>query len=281
MAREDTPTGELFTVLLENAFPNHPYGKHVVGTRETVNSIDRETISSYYNGYYAPNNAIFVIMGGVDSEKVLPKVYESFKDWGKKGIPERELPTIRIENRKEVAKTREGIKEAYLSIGYVVPGCDKSSQYPLELLSFILGSGKSSRLYQALVVEGLASSVYAGMSGTKGQQLLTITATCDQEDIPKVEKAIKKEIRSLAKKGVTEDELKKARNTYKASLAMSAQNLMNDAVTVAMYETLHKMGPEEYLAKLDSITAKEVQKAAKDNLNKGYVIVSLTPGGNK
>lgn len=279
--REDIPAGELQTILLENAFSNHPYGRHVVGTRETVNSINREMILDYYNNYYTPNNMVFIVVGNVNSAEVLPKVRENFGDWEQKDIPEREFSLIRIEEKKEITKTREGIKEAYLGIGYIVPGCDQPSHFPFELLSCILGSGKSSRLYQALVAEGLASTVGAGLVATKGQQLLIIIATCDQEDIPKVEKIIRKEINSLRRKGITDDELKKAKNMYKLSLATATQNLMYDAMYVAMFELLYGMEPEEYLAKLNSLTTQDIQRVAKENFNKKYVVISLIPEVDK
>ncbi|HIH98333.1 MAG TPA: insulinase family protein [Thermoplasmata archaeon] len=274
--REDIPAGELQTMLLENAFPNHPYGRHIVGTRETVNAINREMMIDYYNTYYAPNNVVFVVVGNVDAEKVLSKVRESFKDWEQKDIPERELAMIKIEGEKEVTKTREGIEEAYLGIAYIVPGCDQPDHFPLELLSLILGSGRSSRLYQALVAEGLASSVGAGLVGTKGQQLLTIIVTCDQEDIPEVEKIILKEINTL-KKGITDGELKKAKNMYKVSSIMTTQNLMYDATYIAMFELLYGMEPKEYLAKLNILTTEDIQKAAEENFKKEYVVVHLIP----
>lgn len=211
---ENSNNRALIEEINSAAFTAHPYSWSVIGFESDIKAWTQQDLQRYFNTYYAPNNAVTVIVGDVKYDQVKALAVKYFEK-----IPKRSLPpavrTVEPEQRgeKRVFVVKESATTPNLAVAYKVPAVNHADFYALDVLQSIMGGGKTSRLYKTLVEGQLASEVGADSIDGFDPGLLYLTAVA----APKVsaadlEKALLLEVDKLIKDGVTEDELQKVKN---------------------------------------------------------------------
>jgi zinc protease len=266
---ENGPAYRLDRAVKRAAFPNSPYGLTVGGTKADVEKFTPEQVRSYYDSYYAPNNATLVVVGDFDTATLMTKVQETF---GK--VPRRELkvtqpattaataPTRRI-NLKEPGSTQIAIEV------YPVPEATHPDVPAIDVMNYILTEGRSSRMYQSIVETGIATSLDGGASNLAAGGWYEISSIVEVgKSLPKLEAAIDKEIKLIQTKAPTPKEILRAKAQLKASYLLAnrdinsqARQLGNDQTTTGDYQFTDK-----YLAGVERVTPEDVQRAAKKYL---------------
>ena len=147
----DRPTTILYRNLVKGFYKNHPYKRDVIGTKEVISTISREQILDFYNTWYTPENMTTVIVGDVDTQVALNAVKEKFNKQNSSNVKAQKpvykldkKPSEQTENKQEM-----NVQTGYILIGF--KGCNEinsKDSYALDVLSTILGDGKSSRLYK-------------------------------------------------------------------------------------------------------------------------------------
>ncbi|MEM7117760.1 MAG: pitrilysin family protein [Chloroflexota bacterium] len=239
---ENDPRFLLSEELTSAAFRVHPYHHEVIGDVADLQTMTRDDLYGYYQQYYAPNNAIAVVVGDFETETMLARIDELFGS-----IPAgNPVPPVTRQEPKQKGERRvvvNGLSEtAHLIFAYRVPGATHPDYYPLVLLNAAFtggsslgmfaggGSNNSSRLYKALVKTGLAAGASGGLGPTVDPYLYTINAVVNAgKSLAEVETALETEIDRLATEPITQAELDKARKRAKAQFVMAGESISGQA----------------------------------------------------
>ena len=265
---ENHPGFYLTEELSAAAFKAHPYGQPVVGYKSDLREITREDLWRHYQTYYAPNNAVAVAVGDFDTGALVDLVQEEFG-----GIPRRpDPPPLRISEPEQEGERRVTVRRpgpvAQLSIAYHVPGAAHPDTLPLWLLGAVLSTGRSSRLYKALVITGLASSAGAGSALTRDPYLFRISATARPETEPaRLEEAALAEVERLIADGISAAEVSKVRRQVKVGHVFSTEGVTSLARYLGQYEMAHSWRTfETYVDDLMRVEPEDIVRVAKTYL---------------
>ena len=277
---ENDPDQLLDQELTATAFKAHPYRHPTIGWLPDLQMMTRDDLFGYYRRHYLPNNATLVIVGDVDTDEALRRVDHHFGAIAPGDAPER-LKTIEPEQTGErrLAIRKEGTT-AYLKIGYHAPSATDQHFVPLLILDAVLTGAKglnlwssfrtappqrSARLYRALVERGLASSVSGALMPTAQPFLYILSATAT-EGVPlaSVESAMLEAIETLARDGINEPELAKAKAQLRARLVFDNDSVTNLAHQLGYFETISSVDLFSTLpSKIAGVTVEDTAAAAR------------------
>lgn len=272
-SRTDNNPQALLAERVEAAlYLNHPYRRPIIGWGSEIATLNREDALDFYKRWYAPNNAILVVAGDVQPEKVKELAETYYGPLKPETVPAR----IRAEEPPQVAARNVTLEDArvqqpswsrsYMAPSYSSP--DKAAPYALEVLAEILGGGATSRLYKALVVEqGVAAGAGAWYDPSAvDQTTFGLSATPRPGvDVPKLQAAMDKEIRLVLDKGITAAEVDRAKARLKANVAYARDSLhtaarvLGEALTTGQTVADVEAWPERIAA----VTPEQVNAAAK------------------
>lgn len=280
---ENDQRGALWEALFSTIFWAHPYRNPVIGWRSDLENVSLEKVKQFYETYYAPNNAYLIVVGDVKAEKVFKIAEKYFGKYESKEIPKfyTTEPKQRGPRRTEIKK--EGFA-TYIALAYRVPKASSEYSPAVSLLADILGGGKTSKLYKSIVYnKQLASSISAFYYGLKDEGLLIIFATLQQgKDINELEKAINEEIENLRKNKVSEEELRRAKNSQLANLIYSRESVVRLGFQLgdALINTENPNYINEYPKLIQKVSKQDIEKIINEYINddnKTTVIVHPIP----
>ncbi|HYX17806.1 MAG TPA: pitrilysin family protein [Nostoc sp.] len=280
---ENSPGYRLSRAVMRDAFPNRAYGLPVGGTKADVEKFTVEQVRNYYQTYYSPENATLVITGDFATEPVLKVVKETYGKLAKRG---KEVKGTLLRQNMErgniaasvVAPTtkkapivlKQPGSAALLQVVYPLPDIKHPDVPAIDVMDAILTGGRSSRLYQALVESGLASSV----SGSPAELIepgwyeINATAAPGQE-LGKISQVLQESLAKLQEQPVTTEELNRAKTQLQASFVLGNQDITSQAIQLGYNQIVagdyHFI--EQYLAAIAKVTPDQVQQAAKTYLN--------------
>jgi len=279
MRTDDDPVNAMVEQMMSTAFSAHPYQWPVIGWMADINNITRDDLYNYYKTYYAPNNATIVVVGDFDTEKLLPQIEHIFG-----AIPRGpEIAKVGAIEPKHLGERRIIVKRnAELSAvfaGYIVPTLKQQDSYALEVLQGILASGKSSRLYRALVYEKQIA-LYAGGdydNVSADPNLFSVYAgVMPGKTREEVEQALYTEIDKLKTDQVTDEELQKAKNQIEAGFIMGQDSIFYQAMLLGQYETIADWKIlEKYVDNIRSVTKDDILRVARTYLNEDNRTVGI------
>lgn len=280
----DNPDRMTSQLLLAMAYQRHPYRLPVIGQMEVYDQLTQEQVMQYYKARYVPNNLTFVVAGDVDPEKVHEQLADFFKAY-----PEKSLKPVFIPEEPPQLGRREVHNEfatelTRLSLAWHIPEITHPDVPSLDLLSTILGDGRSSRLYRRVREEvGLAFGVSA-FSYTPGDPgLFGIDATVDPKKREGAEHLILQIIDEVKQAGVTKEELMKAK---KISLshhldALATMRGQADDIGGNWLLTRNLNFSRDYLAAVQKVTLDDIRRVATNYLTSdNLTVVSLNPRGS-
>lgn len=271
--QESNPTGRLFSAWWIASFLAHPYGNGLIGHPSDLKQITRQDAQDFFDKHYVGSNMTIAVVGDVRFEdiKALADKYFSEVRTG----PKPEL--VRTQEPEHEAEIRVTVEEEAMSLvvaGYQIPGVFHPDWPAYELMGDILGSGRSSRLYERLVKKDKIAAQTGSGTGFPGekypnllivQAILTNDATTDQ-----VETVLYEELDRFAKDGVTPEELQKAKTRTKASYIRGLRSNNGLAGQLAQYEEMHGDYHKlfHYLERIDAVTTADIQRVAQKTLTK-------------
>jgi zinc protease len=269
--RMNQPYGNLYEEFLKQAYAKHSYRWTPIGNMEHLKAAAVNELQDFFNTYYIPNNAILVVAGDIDVAKTKAWVH-AYYGWIPKGAtPPRLSPREPEQTEGKRAVVPANVPLPAVLVGVRIPAYTSDDQYAFAVLDEILGSGRSSRLNERLVSgkDPLCTEAQAmyvpledgGIFGVFGMLL----AGKNPDD---VEKVLREEMVALAEKGVTEEELAKAKTQARLSVIGGRKTAENIAKNVGE-EWLFGGDPNRAnteLAKIDKLTAPDVQAVAKKYL---------------
>lgn len=263
---ENSPWRLLSQSMQATAFQEHPYHWPVIGYEDDMKNWTQQDLERYFKTYYAPNNCVVVVSGAIKFEKV--------KELAKKylePIPSQpQPPKVHIVEPPQTGERRiivqKEVATPYMMIGYKTPESKNEDYYALNILSSVLSSGNSSRLYSALVDQKeLATQVFTDFGDTFDPSLFNVYAVANKEvKDSDLEQAIYSEIEKIKKEGISEKELQKIKNQKLMQFYGQVETINGKSNNIGTYEVFfgdyRKMfdAPEKY----NKITVADVQRVA-------------------
>jgi predicted Zn-dependent peptidase len=258
--RDDTPDDLVHDVFASAMFPEHPIGRQVVGSPETITAMDRDAIAEFHNQHYHPSNVVVAAAGNLDHETVVELVEQGLiRDRGER--PPRE-PYDGDPPPIPVAAVEHDLEQAHIVLGMRALRRDDPDRYAFGVLNQVLGGGMSSRLFQEVREQrGLAYSVYSYRAAYEETGALGIYAGTAPERVDELLNVLDAQIdRILADRGVTDRELDAAKGHIIGSLALSLESSASRMHRLGRNELLLGEVPslDELVAECEAVTADDV-----------------------
>jgi len=264
---EDDPDGYLSEEFLAAAFKAHPYGWPVIGWMGDIQRINPTELRAFYDRYYVPNNALLIVAGDVDTQRVITRAREAFGRIPRGPAP----PTMDSVEPPQWGERRVQVYKAdarspIVYIGFHVPNHTSRDAPALELLSTILQEGRASRLYRRLVYEQrMALTVggdYAYLS--HDPNLFWFSATPLPGQTPEaLELAIMDEIERAKSEPVPDEELERAKNQIEAAFVWRQDSIYSRAASLARFELAGSWrSSESFVPLIRQVTASDLQRVA-------------------
>ena len=283
MRTEDKPESLTYELLNAAAFINSPYHHPIIGWMQDLESLETADLATWYQRWYAPNNATLVVVGDVDPQQVHELAKKHF---GPLKPSELKQPKPRVESKQRgIRKTtlRAPAKLPYLLMGYKVPVLKTAEEewepYALEVLAGVLDGGNSARLSKNLVrKQQLAARAGAGYNlYSMHQDLFLLDGTPAQgHTTAELEKALRNEIERLKTEPVSEQELARIKAQVVAGKTYEQDSPFYQAMQMGTLETvgLGWQRMDEYTDKVLAITAKQLQAVARKYLVDDHLTIA-------
>lgn len=278
---EDIPADKLSKTLFATAYKIHPYRRPIIGYRETVKLVDRDMILKYMNKWYQPQNMTVVVVGDFDSSEVIPKIKKSFTSLKAETTTPLSFspPAEPTQTELRTFTLKEDIKDAYLNMAFHIPDVHHEDVYALDVLSFILGEGESSRLSECIKREKELVHFISSYAFTpKYPGILIINATLRAKNIKHTLKAVFEEIDRLEYELPSDSELAKAKLNIEADFIYDMESVEGQARKLGYFETVWGDFSLEttYLERITEVTSQDILRAVKKYLNVSNLTVGIS-----
>ncbi|WP_206809832.1 M16 family metallopeptidase [Paradesulfitobacterium ferrireducens] len=279
---EDSPDELIHDLFSEFVWNDHPLGKPILGTEESIRALNRDKIMDYLSHHYSPDNLVIAVAGKIKHQDVidlLSKSYGEFKRGGRRILEG--TPTGHTVKRA-VSKETE---QMHVILG--VPGLGQNDEdiYPMHVINNILGGGLSSRLFQEIREQrGLAYSVYSYHSTYVDTGLFAIYAGTSPNNTHEVVECILSEIQELKKNGITAHELERTKAQIKGSLYLGLESVSSRMSRLGKTELTYNrvLTPEEVVEKLTKVTLEDVARVINRLWEKDRIsLLTLGPTGHE
>ena len=286
---DNQPYGKTFEAIDDLGLDNPAYKHSVIGSMQDLNAASVDDVATFFRTYYAPNNAIIAVAGDVTTAKVLELARKYFETIPTQPAP----PAVDIKQAAQTAERRLTLDDALarvprLDISYRIPSNLSPDDDTIDVLTTVLGGGRSSRFYETIVRQKqLASNVNVFAGESRGPRLLRITATpIPGKPMEDLEAAIYAEIERLKGGPIADWEIEKARNSGKRDFINGLQSSLNRAIDLAEYALVYN-NPGEIntrYQRLEKLNAADVQRVAKQYLtpeNRSVVVTNPKPAAGR
>jgi zinc protease len=287
MRTDDQPRAKMEEQFKAMAFSNSPYKNPVIGWPADIAAYQVDDLQAWYQRWYAPNNATLVVVGDIEPQATFALAEQYFSELNPSEIKPLKKQT-EIEQRGVRKMTvKLPAKLPYLILGYKVPSlvsvaaANEWEVYALEVLSSVLDGGNSARLSSRLVRgQQIASGVDAQYNLlSRLPDLFTLEGTpADGKTVAQLETALKAEIKQLQTELISNDELQRVKAQVLANAVYERDSNFYQAMLLGSFETvgLHWKKVDDYVNKINQITAEQVRTVAKnylieDHLNVAYL----------
>jgi predicted Zn-dependent peptidase len=212
---EDTPDDLVHELFTQGFWENHPLGRPILGTKETVESFNADLLRRYFENAYTASNLIVSAVGNLEHERVRDLVEKKFGSVAKTGEPFTEqapkvVPKILIRNKE--------LEQSHLCLGASSYPQNHDDRYSSYVLNTMLGGSMSSRLFQNVREKrGLAYAVFSGLSAYRDAGSFTIYAGCSNEAVGQVIDLVVEELRGVKQAPVPATELQRAKDHLKGA----------------------------------------------------------------
>src|SRR6184192_1863925 len=280
----DDPDRMSGLLLFATAYQQHPYRFPVIGELEIYNQLTQEQVMQYYKTRYVPNNLTFIIVGDVDAEKVHQQLTNLFKPYPEKSLQPVFVPAEPPQLGRREAHQEFATELTHLSLAWHIPAVTNPDVPALDLLSTILGEGRSSRLYRRVREEaGLAFRISA-FSYTPGDPgLFGIDATVDPKKREAAEQLALHIVDDVKHAGVTAEELAKAKKIMLSHHLGALTTMRGQASDIGSNWLLTRdlNFSRHYLDAVQKVTLDDIKRVAATYLTENNLtVISLSPKGS-
>jgi len=261
----DNPEYMVHETFTQNFWRDHPIGRPILGTKETVRKFDRATVLDYFRRWFVPGRMVVSAAGNLHHEKLVELVARAFGQLRSKAAPGSDpAPTSYA---PLLTRTRRELEQVHICMGVPSYPLAHEQRFACAILQTVLGGGMSSRLFQKIRErEGLAYAVFSDLQSYSDTGLLTIYAGTAQETAPQVVRMILAEFCDLKSNPLAEEELRRAKENLKGSLMLSLESttarMSNWARQHIYFGEFHSL--DQIARGVDAVKAEQVQAIAQE-----------------
>lgn len=275
--KEEDPSFVAHRAFIKAVYGDHPYGRLITGTEETINKINREDIRKFYLDYYKPNNSILSVVGDITDEELQYILKKYLGKWESGEIPKTDTKIL-MERKKEVILIDKDLTQANIIIGHRGIKREDPDYYAISVMNYILGGGGfSSRLMQSIRDEmGLAYDIHSLYDAKKRGGYFYVNVQTKNESANKVIDEILKQINRIKTEPVTDQEIEDAKAYLTGSFPrrFDTNKKITDMLVAVEY---YNLGPDyitRYPDYIKSITKDDIIRVARKYLDSdNYTLV--------
>ena len=261
----DNPEYLLHEIFSSNFYKDHPIGKPILGTKDTVKKFDREMVHHYYRRYYSPKNILITAAGNLNHERLVDLARMHFKDLRVHGALSPD--PVPVPHARLVFRNKASLEQTHLYMGVPAYPFPHELRFACYALNTVLGGGMSSRLFQNIrEKQGLAYAVYSELSMYRDTGCMAIYAGTSTEAAGKVIESIVAEFRQLKDELVPAEELRRAKDHLKGSFMLGLESTSSRMGNLARQEMYFKrfFTLDEMIQSIEEVSAEQVQQIARE-----------------
>jgi predicted Zn-dependent peptidase len=261
---EDSPDYLVHEIFTQNFWKDHPLGKPILGTKETVRSFEQQLITDYFRRRFSPANMIISAAGHLNHQHFVDLVAHHFGALAphdsefKQNTPK---TSARI-----ILRNKKSLEQVQLCIGVPSDPIGHARRYTSYILNTLLGGGMSSRLFQRIREEqGLVYAIYSELSPYRDTGCMSVYAGCGRENITKVVQSVVAEFRNMKSEQILPEELERAKNQLKGNLMLSLESSTARMSNLARQEMYfdHFFDLDEIIARIEAVTTDDLIELAR------------------
>jgi predicted Zn-dependent peptidase len=260
---EDNPDYLVHEIFTQNFWKDHPLGKPILGTKETVKRFEREAVLDAYTHRFAPGNIIVSAAGNLDHDRFVELVRSHFEHM-KPMTNGFHSSTPKISSRI-ILRNKKALEQVQLCIGVPAHPIAHEKRHAGYVLSTLLGGGMSSRLFQNIRErQGLAYSIYSDLNPYRDTGCLAVYAGTSLASAAKVVQCVVSEFRKLKTEPVPDEELRRSKAQLKGSLMLSLESSTSRMSNLARQEMYFDRfyDLDELIEKIEAVTAEDLTTLA-------------------
>jgi len=272
----DNPEYLLHEIFTRGFWPEHPLGRPILGTPETVRCFSRESLRKRFAHWFAPDRLVLTAAGNVTHEQVLALVDREFGALKPAGSTEN--PAAPANHAPIHLETKRDLEQVHVCIGVPSYPLAHERRFAVAVMNNLLGGGMSSRLFQNIREKlGLAYAVFSELTPYSDAGMMTVYAGTAKETAGQVIDLVIQEFRDLKERLVSEEELLRAKNHLKGSLMLSLESTSSRMSNLARQELYFGRfySLDEILQSISTVTRQEVQQQALEFFQPDQIAVTV------
>ena len=273
---EDSPDYLVHEIFTQNFWKDHPLGKPILGTKETVKGFEQPALFDYYGGRFYPGNLLICAAGNLDHDRFVELVSERFHLLKAKtnGFHQPAPKT----SSKIVMRNKKSLEQVQICVGVPSPHIADERRYASYILNTLLGGGMSSRLFQNIREnQGLAYAIYSELNPYRDTGCLSVYAGTSVQWAPKVVEMIVAEFGDLKRDTIGEEELRRSKDQLKGSLMLSLESSVARMSNLARQEMYFDrfFSLDEIIEKIEAVTVEELLNLSRNLFQPQQIAVTV------
>jgi len=272
---EDTPDDLVHELFTESFWQNHPLGRPILGTKDTVDALNQDALRRYFSTSYTAPNLIVAAVGNVTHDQVKTLIAKAFEKLPTttqpiSDAPPMVVPRITIRNKE--------LEQSHVCLGTVSYRQDHADRYSSYVMNTVLGGSMSSRLFQNVREKrGLAYAVFSGLSAYRDAGSMTIYDGCANDAVSELIDVVIAELRRMKDEPMSESELRRAKDHLKGSLMLNLESTSSRMSHLARQEIYfdRQFSLDETLEGVERVTAGDIQRVARDLFSDGSLAATV------
>jgi len=273
---EDSPDYLVHEIFTQSFFKDHPLGKPILGTRDTVKKFERSSVLDFYKQCFTPENIVVSAAGNLEHKKFVDLVKRHFAQL-------KPTKTNRKSRRPETAsrimlRNKKSLEQVQICMGVPSYPIAHEKRYASYILNSLLGGGMSSRLFQNIRErQGLAYAIYSDLSPYRDTGCLCVYAGTSRESAGKVVQSVVRELFRLKSETVSAEELRRSKDQLKGSLMLSLESSTSRMSNLARQEMYfdHFFTLDELIERIEAVSADDLRAMAEEFFKTESIAVTV------
>jgi predicted Zn-dependent peptidase len=262
---QDNPEDLVHELFMQNFWNPHALARPILGTPETVSALTRDTLQSWFRRWYSPNHLVVTAAGRIEHLRFVALVADRFANLapspdGEPDAVPRPAPHVTLRRKKE-------LEQVHICMGVPALPMSDGRRFAVSVLNNILGGGMSSRLFQNIRErQGLAYAIFSELNAYRDTGMLSVYAGTSIDTATQVVESILEEFRRLKDELLSAEELRRSKDHLKGATLLALEGTGQRMNSLARYHLYFNryFTPEELIAMLESVTAEDVQRIARE-----------------
>jgi predicted Zn-dependent peptidase len=273
---EDNPDVLVHELFTQSFWKDHPLGKPILGTTQTVARLDQPKLLDYHSGRFHAGNMVFSAAGNLEHDQYVEAVAQKFVGMPG-GQPQTELPAPLATARIQL-KNKKSLEQVQICLGVPSPSITDENRYATLILNTVLGGGMSSRLFQTIREErGMAYSVFSDLSPYRDTGTLCVYAGTSAGKALECIELIMTEFRKMKEEPLSDEELTRAKDQLKGNILMGLESSNSRMANLARQEIYFGQffTADEIIAKIEAVQPEQIQAMAQRLFDPEKIAVTL------